>query len=95
MGLKCSSVLGSARAPPFSDHTSSELAGAERRRRAAVVKLVQLLYSIISISRFLFRGAMVQRLAHRPFKAVMRVRFPLALPILLATKWNEQNPTHA
>jgi hypothetical protein len=28
-------------------------------------------------------GAMVQRLAHRPFKAVIRVRFPLALPNLL------------
>jgi hypothetical protein len=26
---------------------------------------------------------MVQRLAHRPFKAVIRVRFPLALPNLL------------
>jgi hypothetical protein len=36
------------------------------------------LYS--SCSTFFLCGAMVQRLARGPFKAKMRVRFPLALP---------------
>ena len=47
------------------------------------------------LARFPFRncGAMVQRLARGPFKAEIRVRFPLALPkirnleSLIATQW--------
>src|ERR1700730_3941885 len=35
--------------------------------------------------------AMVQRLAHRPFKAVIRVRFPLALPSPLFASFSSKN----
>src|ERR1019366_747912 len=49
--------------------------------RPALVNSSSFLYSTYSTFFYVY-GAMVQRLARGPFKAKMRVRFPLALPKL-------------
>ena len=67
---------------PVTDH-QSPITSHQFTDFPRLVNSLRFLYSSCT-TFFYFCGAMVQRLARGPFKAKMRVRFPLALPTSVA-----------